>query len=53
MAFFKKGKSANYNVLSGYSWYVPGVSGMFALLGWLLVGTLLGGILAGIFQIFF
>ena len=53
MAFFKKGKSANYSVLPGYAWYVPGVSGMFALLGWLLVGTLLGGILASIFQLAF
>ena len=45
MAFIKKSAKQNYDILSGYSWYVPGVSGMFALLGMLLFGALLGNVL--------
>ena len=49
MGFFKKSARQNYDVFSGYAWYVPGVAGMFALLGWLLVGALLGNLLSGVF----
>ena len=35
-------KSGNYQILSGFQYYTPGISGMFALLLWLLVGSLLG-----------
>ena len=44
MAFFKRSKSQNYDVFSGYAWHVPGIAGMFGMLGWLLVGAILGGI---------
>lgn len=43
-AFFKKSKKSNYDIWSGYSWYVPGVSGMFAMLGLLLLGGILGNL---------
>lgn len=49
MGFFKKSSRQNYDIWSGYSWYVPGVAGMFALLGWLLVGALAGNIVASVF----
>ena len=49
MGFFKKSSRQNYDIWSGYSWYVPRVSGMFALLGWLLVGALAGNIVASVF----
>ena len=49
MSFFKKSKHQNYDVFSGYAWHVPGVAGMFALLGWLLVGALLGNVISGVF----
>ena len=37
-------KRGNYKFLDKFSWYIPGVGGMFGLLAWLLVGALLGGI---------
>ena len=44
MAFFRRGSHQNYDVLSGFSWYVPGVSGMFGMLAWLLAGALIGNV---------
>ena len=38
-------RRGNYKFLGKFSWYIPGVGGMFALLAWLLVGALIGGIL--------
>ena len=38
-------RRGNYQFLEKFSWYVPGAGGMFALLGWLLVGTAIGGVL--------
>lgn len=35
-------KRGNYDLFSTYSWYVPGVSGMFVLLALILVGTVIG-----------
>ena len=32
----------NYDLFASHAWYVPGVKGMFALLGWFLVGMILG-----------
>lgn len=49
MSFFRKSKNKNYDVFSGYAWHVPGVAGMFGLLGWLLVGALLGNLVSGVF----
>ena len=37
-------KVRNYNLYANYAWYVPGVGGMFALLGWFLLGNLLGSL---------
>ncbi|MBR5043191.1 MAG: CPBP family intramembrane metalloprotease [Bacteroidales bacterium] len=37
-------RRGNYKFLDKFSWYVPGVGGMFALLAWLLVGALFGGL---------
>ena len=39
-------KPRNYGFQEKFVWYVPGVKGMFALLGWLLVGALLGNLLS-------
>ena len=33
----------NFRIFNDFSWYVPGVGGMFALMGWLVVGALIGG----------
>ena len=38
-------KRGNYKFLGKFSHYVPGIGGMFALLAWLLVGALFGGII--------
>ena len=38
-------RRGNYQFLQKFSWYLPGVGGMFALLLWLLAGGLVGGIL--------
>lgn len=38
-------KVNNWDLYANHAWYVPGVGGMFALLGWFLVGQLLGGLL--------
>lgn len=32
----------NYDFFSGFSWYTPGVGGMFSVLAWFLAGMLLG-----------
>ena len=48
-AFLKKGrKVSNYDLYANHAWYVPGVKGMFVLLGWFLLGSLLGGLVIGI-----
>ncbi len=41
-------KVNNYNLYSNHAWFVPGVGGMFGLLGWFLVGNILGGLVIGI-----
>jgi len=43
MALFAR-KVKSYDLFSSHAWYYPGVSGMFALLGFFLLGTVLGGI---------
>ncbi len=46
MSFFrpKGAPRRNYDLYKGYSYYTPGIKGMFALLGMLLIGMLLGAI---------
>ena len=41
----------NFDVFSNHAWYVPGVSGMFILLAWLIAGALIGNIFTLIFSI--
>ena len=52
MAFSAR-KVHNYDLYSGHAWYVPGIKGMFGLLGWLIVGGLVGSLaslLLGLFM---
>ena len=41
----------NYNILSGYSWYVPDVRGLVILVLWFLLGALLGNVVTGVIAI--
>ena len=42
---FKKARQVNnYDLYANHAWYVPGVKGMFVLLGWFLAGNLLGSL---------
>ena len=45
-------KVRNYDLYANHAWYVPGVGGMFALFGWVLVGSLLGSLVTSIFALF-
>ena len=42
----------NYDLYSGHAWYVPGVKGMFGLVGWFLLGALLGAVVQSIMGLF-
>ena len=42
----------NWDLYANHAWYVPGVGGMFALLGWFLVGQLLGSLFVAILGMF-
>lgn len=35
----------NFDLFSSHAWYVPGVKGMFGLLLWFLLGSLIGGLI--------
>ena len=52
MATFSARKVKDYDLYSGHAWYVPGVKGMFGLIGWLILGGLLGGIVMAILGLF-
>ena len=43
MALFAR-RVNNFDLYANHAWYVPGVSGMFGLLGWFLLGNLLGSL---------
>ena len=46
MSFLKPRKvERNFDLISSCSWYTPDVGGVFAVLGWLLVGMIAGGII--------
>ena len=45
-------KVNNYDLYANHAWYVPGLKGMLALLGWFLVGNLLGSLVVVIFGLF-
>ena len=41
----------NFNIYSHYTYYIPGVGGMFGLILWLLVGSLLGAVVMALFRL--
>jgi membrane protease YdiL (CAAX protease family) len=46
MSFIKhRAVQKNYDLFSTCSWYTPNVGGLFAVLGWFLVGLIIAGIL--------
>ena len=45
-------KVNNFDLYANHAWYVPGVKGMFGLLGWFLLGMLLGNMIVLIFSAF-
>ena len=45
-------KVNNYDLYANHAWYVPGVSGMFKLILWFLLGNLLGSLVMLIFGAF-
>ena len=45
-------KVNNWDLYANHAWYVPGVGGMFALLGWFLVGNLLASLVTMILGLF-
>ena len=45
-------KVNNYNLFGTHAWYVPGIGGMFGMLGWFVVGSLLGGLVMLILMAF-
>ena len=51
MALFAR-KVNNYNLFGNHAWYVPGIGGMFGLVGWYLLGALLAGLVMLILMIF-
>ena len=51
MALFAR-RVNNYDLYANHAWYVPGVGGMFGLLGWFLVGNLLGSLVTFILGLF-
>ena len=51
MALFAR-RVNNFDLYANHAWYVPGVAGMFGLLGWFLVGNLLGSLVTFILGLF-
>ncbi len=53
MAFFKRhAKRGSYDLFSTYSYYLPDLWGMLILFGLFFAGSLLGGLLSGVFVAF-
>ena len=50
--FRKARKVNNFDLYANHAWYLPGVKGMFALLGLFLLGNLLGSLVVLVFGIF-
>ena len=48
---FRARKVNNYNLYANHAWFVPGVGGMFGLLGWFLIGNIMAGILVAILSL--
>lgn len=51
MALFAR-RVNNFDLYANHAWYVPGVAGMFGLLGWFLLGNLLGSLVTFILGLF-
>ena len=52
MAFFRKHKGrASYELFTGYSHYLPGIGGMMMLFLLFILGSLLGSLLSGLFNL--
>lgn len=52
MAFFKRHKGrASYELFTGYSHYLPGIGGMMMLFLLFILGSLLGSLLSGVFNL--
>ena len=51
MAFFKRGRNANFSILNSFSWHVPGFGGLFCQLGWFLLGLLISELLSALLLI--
>jgi len=50
---FKKGRKVNnFDLYANHAWYMPGVKGIFTLLGWFLIGNLLSGLVVAVFGMF-
>ncbi len=45
-------KVNNYDLYANHAWYAPGVKGMFGLLGWFLLGNVLGSLVVLILSSF-
>ena len=52
MMVLRARKVNNYDLYANHAWYVPGVKGLFALLGWFFVGTLLGSLVQMVLGLF-
>ena len=53
MSYFKPRKvERNYDLVSSCSWYTPDVGGVFAVLGWLIIGMICAGIVMLPFVLF-
>lgn len=45
MGFFKTRKvEKSYDLIGAFSWYTPGISGLFSVLGWFLIGMVFGSL---------
>lgn len=53
MSYFKPRKvERNYDLVSSCSWYTPDVGGVFAVLGWLIIGMIAAGLVMLPFVLF-
>ena len=41
-------KIQDYKIFGNHAYYTPGISGMFALFGWFILGSIVGSVLAAL-----
>lgn len=51
MPFFRKSASANFDIFSGFAYYLPGLKDLIPIVCWLLVGALVGSLFSALFLI--